>query len=98
MRLDTRAFARAAGVIAGVGVFLLTVLLLVTGSAGTHSDLSVALFGYSVSVVGAFIGAVWALAYGYVIGAAFAFIYNIAIVPAAPPPFVWNSETEAKDS
>ena len=31
------------------------------------------LFGYSVSVEGAFIGAMWAYAYGFLLGAAFAF-------------------------
>jgi hypothetical protein len=98
MRLDTRAFAKAAGVIAGAGMFLLTLLLVAVGPPEAHSVLSAAMFGYSVSAAGAFIGAAWAFVYAFVLGAAFAFVYNIAIVPPAPPPFEWSPETQPKDS
>jgi len=98
MRLDTRAFARAAGLIGGIGMLLVTLVALVFGPADGPAFVAGLLPGYSVSFVGAIVGAGWGLAYGYVFGAAFAFTYNIAIVPPAPPPFEWNPETQAKDS
>ena len=88
MRLQTRAFAVASGFLAAAAIFLLTLLLLVAGTArGPLPVLQGLLFGYSVSVQGAFIGAMWAYAYGFLLGAAFAFVYNISVVPPAPPPF-----------
>lgn len=86
MRLQTRAFAIASGYLASAAVFLLTFLLLASGGpeSGPAAFRSF-LFGYSVSVHGAFIGAMWAYAYGFLLGAAFAFVYNVAVIPPPPP-------------
>lgn len=96
MRLQTRAFAIACGHVAGVVVFALTLLLLVAGlTTADVAPLTAVLFGYSVSLPGAFIGAMWAWAYGFVVGAGIAFAYNLSVVPPAPSPFDWDLEPES---
>lgn len=87
MRLDTRAFAIAGGATCSATVFALTLLFLVgPGDTGWLSALSGLLFGYSVSVAGAFVGALWAYAYGYLLAGALAFLYNVALLPPPPLP------------
>jgi hypothetical protein len=99
MRLQTRAFAIATGFLGCVAVFALTFLLLaLEGSGSAPPVLRSFLFGYSVSVHGAFIGAMWAYAYGFLLGAAFAFAYNIAVVPPAPPILNWHGESGGEES
>ena len=98
MRLQTRAFAIACGHVASIAVFALTLLLLVAGLASSDVPLLTAiLFGYSVSLPGAFIGAMWAWAYGFIGGAGIAFAYNISVIPPAPSPFDWDLEPESGD-
>jgi len=88
MRLQTRAFAMAGGALASATVFVVTLLALAVFGRGKDPGLLAGvLFGYSISVEGAFIGAMWAYAYGFLIGATFAFAYNIAVIPPAPPLF-----------
>ncbi|MFQ5747147.1 MAG: hypothetical protein ACE5HF_08020 [Gemmatimonadota bacterium] len=98
MRLHTRAFAVACAFVSGASVFVLTLFFM--AGAGDPRPLSVLagfLFGYSVSLPGAFIGAMWAYLYGLVLGGILAFSYNIAVVPNAPPPFEWESEARAEE-
>jgi hypothetical protein len=98
MRLQTRAFAIASGHATSVAVFALTLLLAVAGASTADVPvLSAVLFGYSVSLVGAFIGAMWAWVYGFVVGAGFAFAYNLSVIPPAPPPFDWDLEPGSED-
>lgn len=85
MRLNTRAFAIAGGTLSSATVFCVTLLYMVGPGPGTTLEgLSGILFGYSVTVGGAFVGAMWAYAYGFVAAAVLAFVYNVARVP--PPP------------
>lgn len=87
MRLDTRAFAIAGGAASGAVVFGITLLFLVgPGDPAFLSALSGVLFGYSVSVAGAFVGALWAYAYGYLLAGFTAFVYNLALIPPPPLP------------
>ncbi len=87
MRLNTRAFGIAAGLVAATITFGTTLAALaVPGEVTASPFLSGVLFGYSVSPAGAFIGALWAYAYGFLAGAAFAFAYNTAAAPQEPPP------------
>jgi len=94
MRLNTRAFAIASGLVAGVGVFGFTLLALLHSPTDglPLSALSLLLFGYSVSFIGALIGAAWAFAFGYLGGAVLAFTYNLAMAPPPPPPFTWVAD------
>lgn len=85
MRLNTRAFAIAGGSLASAVVFGLTLLGLAAPAAAAAIDpFSGLLFGHTVSVAGAFVGALWAYVYGFVGAGAMAFLYNLALVP--PPP------------
>ena len=61
-------------------------MLLSVGEVSAPALLRSVLFGYAVSPAGAFIGAMWAYAYGFLGGAAFAFMYNLAASPSEPPP------------
>ena len=98
MRLQTRAFAIACGHVASVTTFALTLLLVVAGfSTGDVPFLAATLFGYSVTLTGAFIGAMWSWAYGFLLGAALAFAYNLSVIPPAPPPFDWDLEPDADE-
>jgi len=98
MRLDTRAFAQAAGLTSSAGVLVATLLLVLLGAHDGPVGMSTLWPGYSVSVLGSAIGAVWAALYGYVFGAVFAVTYNVVNVPPPPPPFDWTSETQEKDT
>lgn len=98
MRLQTRAFAIACGHVASVAVFVLTLLLNLSGIANSDVPLmAVVLFGYSVSLPGAFIGAMWAWAYGFLLGAGLVFAYNLSVIPPAPPPFDWDLEPGSEE-
>ena len=78
MKLNPRAFALSAGIIWGLSVFIATIWLLIIGSAGsTLALLHKFYLGYSISVLGAFIGLIWGFIDGLIIGFAFAWIYNL---------------------
>ena len=40
----------------------------------------------------------WAYAYGFMMGAAFAFVYNIAVIPPAPPLVDWDAADSGEES
>lgn len=85
MRLNTRAFAISGAVLSSAAVFALTFLFLVGPGDSEHlAQMSGFLFGYDVSVAGAFVGALWAWLYGFLAGGTLAFVYNMALIP--PPP------------
>lgn len=99
MRLQTRAFAIACGHVSSAAVFALTLLLILGGySTADIPILGATLFGYSVSLVGAFVGAMWAWAYGFLFGAGVAFAYNLSVIPPAPPPFDWDLDPGPEES
>ena len=77
MRLDVKAFALTCGIMWGLAVMLATLWLIVSGSGGTFMRyLDNFYIGYSFSVVGAFIGAIWGFVDGLIGGAIFAWLYN----------------------
>ncbi len=77
MSLSVKAFALTAGILWGAAVFLATLWLLAFGyHGGLIRLLDHFYFGYTFSVVGAFIGLVWGFVDGLVCGAAFAWVYN----------------------
>ena len=81
-RLNARAWGLTGGVVAGLGIFGATVILLLKGAppgqeVGAHLNLLRYFFpGYSVSWVGSLIGFVYAFVLGYIIGRAVGTIYN----------------------
>lgn len=84
--LNTRACGIAGGAVCGGCVFLATLaVVLGVGEGPAPPLLRSVLFGYTVSAAGAFVGALWAYAYGFLGGAVFAFVYNLAAAPEPPP-------------
>ncbi len=78
MRLNQRAFALSAGILWGLSVFVVTIWLVIIGSTGTTIALLHKFYlGYSVSIVGAFIGLIWGIIDGLIVGFIFAWIYNL---------------------
>ncbi len=76
MRLHKTALGLAAGILWGLTVFV-TTLWVVGAGGGEHLELLAKFYlGYGVSVVGAFVGLVWAFICGFVCGWIFAWLYN----------------------
>jgi hypothetical protein len=78
-RLNARAWGIALGLLCGGGLFLATTILLIKGgpNVGQHLSLLRIYFpGYSVSVVGAFIGFVYGFVLGYALGRVIGVVYN----------------------
>ena len=79
LRLNARAWGISAGLLAGGGLFLATVFLVIRGGPmmGQHlSMLRVFFPGYSVSWLGAFVGFVYAFVLGYGLGRIIGSVYN----------------------
>jgi len=83
-RLDGRAFATASAAITAAFLFVLTLALVIKGAppgapVGPHlAKLAVFFPGYSVTVAGAFVGALYAAAVGGVLGWVLAVVWNFA--------------------
>jgi len=83
-RLDGRAFAAASATIAAAFLFLLTLALVIKGAppgipVGPHlAKLAVFFPGYTVSVAGAFVGALYAGLVGGILGWLLALVWNFA--------------------
>ena len=83
-RLDGRAFAAASATIAAAFLFLLTLALVIKGAppgipVGPHlAKLAVFFPGYTVSVAGAFVGALYAGLVGGLLGWVLALVWNFA--------------------
>ena len=78
-RTSEQGWGLALGFLAALGLFLATIVLVVKGGPdmGRHLGLlSVYLPGYSVSWLGAFIGAAYMFFFGYAAGRTIATIYN----------------------
>lgn len=89
----------ASGALTAVVVFVLTLLVLLVFGRGPGPEMARGiLFGYSISLEGAFIGAMWAYAYGFLAGAAFAFAYNISVIPPSPPLLEWEAADSDEES
>jgi hypothetical protein len=78
-RLNGRAWGIALGLLMGGGLFLATIFLVVRGgpNVGQHLGLLRNYFpGYSVTVLGSFIGFVYAFVVGYALGRIIGAVYN----------------------
>lgn len=77
MKINIKAFALAAGLWWGLGMFALTWwMILFQGATGDPTVLGRVYRGYSLSPVGSLIGLVWGFVDGLVGGAILAWLYN----------------------
>jgi hypothetical protein len=79
LRLNARAWGIAVGLLFGSTLFLGTIVLVMRGGrrVGPHLGmLGVFLPGYTVTVVGAFIGFAYAFVIGYAVGRLIGMVYN----------------------
>ena len=77
MKLNVKALALTSGLLWGGGVCFATLWLMAFGyQGGVISQLDHFYFGYSFSVVGAFVGLVYGFIDGAIGGALFAWLYN----------------------
>ena len=86
LRLNARAWGWAFGLLAGGGLLLATVILVIKGGPdpGAHLELlSVFLPGYSVSWLGALIGFVYLFVIGYGLGRLIGKVYNFMVRSAS---------------
>lgn len=78
MKLNVKAFALAASLMWGISLFLLTWWVIIfEGASGTKTVLAVVYRGYCISPVGSLIGLAWGLVDGLIVGAIFAWLYNL---------------------
>lgn len=88
-RLNARAWGVAIGLLFGGGLFVATMFLVLKGgqNVGAHlSLLSVYFPGYTVTILGAFIGFVYGFVVGYALGRVIGAVYNRLASPASWPP------------
>jgi ABC-type nitrate/sulfonate/bicarbonate transport system permease component len=78
-RLNARLVGLILGLIMGVGLFLATIVLVIKGGPdpGAHLGLLSQYFpGYSITMIGSFLGFAYGFGVGYVIGALIGAVYN----------------------
>lgn len=80
MKLNIRAFALTCGILWGLGIFFLTLwIILFDGSTGEVTILGRIYRGYNISVVGSLFGLLWGFVDGLIGGAVFAWLYNLLV-------------------
>lgn len=77
IRLDVRAFAVAAALFWGIGLFVLTWWIIAfDGATGQRTLIGMVYRGYSISPIGSLIGLLYATGDGLIGGAIVAWLYN----------------------
>lgn len=77
VKLDIKAFGLSLGIIWSLGVFLIGILSLLLNWGIPFVDLLSSFYkGYSATLTGSFIGAIWGFADAFVGGILFAWLYN----------------------
>jgi hypothetical protein len=76
MKLRVRAFGLATGVVAGLFVFVISLVSLWFGGGETLDALVVPFPGFARSLGGAIVGLLWGFVYGFIGGALLAWLYN----------------------
>lgn len=77
MRINIKAFALACGLVWGAGVAMLTWWIMAfQGASSDPTWLGLVYRGYSLTLTGSLIGAVWAFFDGLAGGAVFAWVYD----------------------
>jgi hypothetical protein len=81
MKLSIKAFALTCGLVWGFALFLLTWWIIAfDGSTGELTLIGRLYRGYSITPAGSFIGLAWAFGDGLVMGAIFAWLYNLVTI------------------
>lgn len=84
-RLNARAWGISVGLLLGGGLFIATNVLVLKGgpNVGQHLNLLGVYFpGYRVTLLGSFVGFVYAFVLGYAIGRLIGSVYNRLVKPA----------------
>ena len=76
MELNKKSMALALGIVCGAWLFLLTLGVMVLGKTEGLACIQSVYPGYSVSILGAFVGMAYAFADGLIGGYLFAWLYN----------------------
>ena len=77
MKLNVKAFALTCSVLWGLGIFLVTWMIIgLEGASGERTVLGKVYRGYRVTPLGSLVGLLWGLADCFVGGALFAWVYN----------------------
>jgi hypothetical protein len=76
MKLKPIALGLACGIVWGIGLALVTIVALTRSTGEVLSKLAGYYPGYSVSPVGALVGAVWGFVDGFIAAAVLAWLYN----------------------
>jgi hypothetical protein len=79
LRLSAQAWGVSFGMLCGLGLFVATIVLVAKGgpNVGQHLGLLAEYFpGYRVTVLGAFIGFMYAFVVGYALGRLIGLVYN----------------------
>jgi hypothetical protein len=77
MKLNTKAFALACGIVWGLGLFFLTWWIIAFDGATGEATLIGRLYrGYTISAVGSLIGLIWGFFDALIGGLVFAWLYN----------------------
>ena len=86
MRLNVVAFALTCALFWGLGLFLLTLwIILWDGSSTAPTFIGRIYRGYNFTIAGSLFGLIWAFLDGFVGGAIFAWLYNLVLRPSAKP-------------
>jgi hypothetical protein len=84
-RLNERAWGITGGLLLGLGLFLATLVLVIKGgpNPGPHLSLLRVYFpGYRVTLLGSFVGFIYAFVVGYALGRLIGSVYNRLVAPA----------------
>jgi hypothetical protein len=80
MKLSVKAFALTAGIICGLGLFILTWWIIIFEGSSTDGTFIGAIYrGYNITALGSLIGLAWAFVDGLICGAIFAWLYNLLV-------------------
>ena len=78
MKLSVKSFSLTTGLVWGIGLFLLTWWVIAfDGITGEPTLIGRLYRGYSISPMGSIIGLIWAFIDGLIVGAIFAWLYNL---------------------
>lgn len=77
MKLDVKAFTLASGIVSSISSLVTALFMVLTGQGLQFLEMLAAFHpGYTPTVFGAVVIAIWMLIYGLILGALFAYIYN----------------------